>query len=234
MDKKGNRSKSQLDVSVNCDSRKPNNESIYYDNKQNEQKKKEPIINICESKCITKVTPEDIQDNILFESELKKYQPGISIKYISRWCQITRTQFMYFTNNWSANCWLTKPLMIIPLEYIKLVQKVLVNTEPKKKVDNKQIYQFEVFLMDDVDIFKLNSFPQFKKNKLGRMKKKYEESKECTNEFGISFKCKEEENSFRVFVQENYSDLKAIKYEENIPIKHISGWMSSLSSTLIV
>eukprot|EP00826_Nyctotherus_ovalis_P022038 TRINITY_DN17216_c0_g1_i1.p1 TRINITY_DN17216_c0_g1~~TRINITY_DN17216_c0_g1_i1.p1 ORF type:complete len:199 (-),score=47.28 TRINITY_DN17216_c0_g1_i1:57-653(-) len=149
---------------------------------------------------------------------------------------------MYFNNNWSANCWLTKPLMVIPLEYIKLVQRVSVNTEPKKSKKSEHMHQFEIFLMEDVNIFKLNSSPFFKKNRQGKKKvhKRQEEKKEVLNssfnkdedsEYGINFKSKEEEEDYKKFAEEYSSELKSIRRTEEICIKHISAWLPSLSST---
>ncbi len=101
-------------------------------------------------------------DAVLFESELMKYRPGLSINYIARWCQVTKGQFMYFKNQWAANCWLSKPIAIIPLRLMKLVQRA------KRKLDSDNIpkrsskfeeplrlFQFEIFLRDDVDLVKL-------------------------------------------------------------------------------
>ncbi len=74
-----------------------------------------------------------IQDAVLFESELQKYRPGLSIHYISRWCQCTRGQFMYFKNQWSANCWLGKPILAIPIKHIQAVRRVFVAfADPKQ------------------------------------------------------------------------------------------------------
>lgn len=98
-----------------------------------------------------------IQDLVLFEGLLHKYKPGISIQYISRWCQVTKNEFMYFKNQWGANCWLTKPIIILPLIYIQSVQRVQVITrkhDKKLKIINQNLdnYQFEIFLKDEIDL----------------------------------------------------------------------------------
>jgi hypothetical protein len=90
-------------------------------------------------------------DAVLFESELQRYKPGVSIRQISRWCQVTKQDFLYFKNEWGANCWLGKPILAIPIKYIKAVERANEKTlmrNPKKKEAN----QFEIFLQDDVDL----------------------------------------------------------------------------------
>ena len=52
--------------------------------------------------------------DVLYEGELLKYKPGLKISYIERWGQITKNEFRYFKNNWTANCWLSRPLQHIP------------------------------------------------------------------------------------------------------------------------
>lgn len=104
-----------------------------------------------------------VQDTVLFESPIYKYKPGISIQYIVRWGQVTRNEFMYFKNQWGANCWLSKPIIILPLNCIKSVQRVQVETrkisQKLKKNEKKNVkalveldnYQFEIFLKEEVD-----------------------------------------------------------------------------------
>lgn len=91
----------------------------------------------------------EMQTEVLYEGELKKYSPGISVQYVPRWCQATRTQFAYFNSQWSANCWLRNPLAAVPLEAVRSVQRVLVEIESgrkRKKEVKKELYQFEIFL----------------------------------------------------------------------------------------
>eukprot|EP00826_Nyctotherus_ovalis_P065789 TRINITY_DN9681_c0_g9_i1.p1 TRINITY_DN9681_c0_g9~~TRINITY_DN9681_c0_g9_i1.p1 ORF type:complete len:492 (+),score=73.02 TRINITY_DN9681_c0_g9_i1:502-1977(+) len=91
----------------------------------------------------------EMQTEVLFEGELSKYSPGISVQYIPRWCQVTRRQFMYFNSQWSANCWLRNPLAAVPLEAVRSVQRVVVEVESgrkRKKEVKKVLYQFEIFL----------------------------------------------------------------------------------------
>jgi len=94
----------------------------------------------------------EIVHAVLFEGELSKYNPGISIQYIKRWCQVTRKQFMYFNSQWSANCWLRNPLAVVPLDAIKEVQRMIVevkNTRKKEVKKKKELYHFEIFLKED-------------------------------------------------------------------------------------
>lgn len=115
-----------------------------------------------------------IQTMVLFEGELFKYKPGMSISYISRWCQVTRGQFMYFSNHWGANCWLRKPIMMIPLRCIKAAQRVLISVDNSRKTREWQLtrrkakakvlgdFQLEIFLKDDVDVASLSHFNELK------------------------------------------------------------------------
>ena len=92
------------------------------------------------------LTEEQMQlknDNVLFEGELGKYQHKAVTRYITRWCQITNSQFMYFSSHISAISLTYKPLMIIPLKYIKEVKKV---QSASSKNENKDRYQFEIFI----------------------------------------------------------------------------------------
>jgi len=98
-----------------------------------------------------------ISDDTLihFESELKKYKPGLSKQYILRWCQATPSHLNYYKSHWSANCWLAKPLMSIPYNAIQSIRRVEVKFPIKKKPTGKkqpEIYQFEIFLKKDVDV----------------------------------------------------------------------------------
>lgn len=116
-------------------------------------------------KILDVLTPDQIrskvQDLVLFEGEINKYKPGISIQYISRWGQVTKNEFMYFKNQWAATCWLRKPIVVVPLIYIQSVQKVQVITESSKKYQSKydkstkkylDKYQFELFLKSNVNL----------------------------------------------------------------------------------
>ena len=95
------------------------------------------------------------EEVIYYEGELKKYRPGISSQYIARWCQATGTHFNYYKSHWSANCWLSKPLMSIPYSCIENVVRVDVKIPTKakpKETKPRKDYQFEIFLKKDVDV----------------------------------------------------------------------------------
>lgn len=100
-------------------------------------------------------------DFLYFESELLKYKTGISSQYIPRWCNITKTHFNYFKSNWGANCWLSNPLISVPLNCIDSISRVVIQT-PKYASErkcstnmykrNKGLFQFEIFLKKEVDV----------------------------------------------------------------------------------
>lgn len=62
-------------------------------------------------------------EDVLYEGEMMKYKPGLKISYIDRWGQLTKREFRYFKNNWTANCWLSRPLIVIPFRNIAAVRK---------------------------------------------------------------------------------------------------------------
>ena len=90
---------------------------------------------------------------VYYEGYLEKYRPGISLIYINRWCQITNTHFSYYKSNWDANCWISKPLMSIPLQYIESVKRVNVEIPINKKLEKKEkeLYQFEIYLKKGIN-----------------------------------------------------------------------------------
>ncbi len=95
------------------------------------------------------------EELIHFEGELKKYKPGLSKQYILRWCQATPTHLNYYKSHWSANCWLSKPLMSVPFGCIQSIRRVEVKFPIKRRSyarKQPEIYQFEVFLKKDVDV----------------------------------------------------------------------------------
>eukprot|EP01016_Furgasonia_blochmanni_P008790 TRINITY_DN13625_c0_g1_i2.p1 TRINITY_DN13625_c0_g1~~TRINITY_DN13625_c0_g1_i2.p1 ORF type:complete len:414 (+),score=89.94 TRINITY_DN13625_c0_g1_i2:90-1244(+) len=91
---------------------------------------------------------------VIFEGELMKYKPGVNFSFVRRWCQLTRTEFRYFKNRWSANCWDAKPLMTLDLKEIVRVSNVNYNIAKtplevvgKKAVQPAQpkMFQFEIY-----------------------------------------------------------------------------------------
>ena len=57
------------------------------------------------------------------EGELMKYKPQMENNHICRWGQLTKDVFMYFKNQYSASCWLNKPIIVIPIRFIERVIK---------------------------------------------------------------------------------------------------------------
>ena len=96
------------------------------------------------------------EDLIHFESELMKYRPGLSTQYVIRWCQATPTHFNYYKSHWSANCWLSKPLMSIPFACIQSIHRVIVKAPGNRRKIEVKTYQFEIFLKKDVDVSSLS------------------------------------------------------------------------------
>jgi hypothetical protein len=59
---------------------------------------------------------DQIDDNeIIFEGELMKYKPGMRHQYMSRWCQVTKTHFLYFAEGVPYASYLGRPLAVIPI-----------------------------------------------------------------------------------------------------------------------
>ena len=63
-----------------------------------------------------------LSNDILFEGELSKYNKDSKVQYLSRWCQLSHTQFMYFKDEISSFSIIRRPLIKIPLESIKKVK----------------------------------------------------------------------------------------------------------------
>ena len=108
---------------------------------------------------------KEVESDVIFETELKRYKPGISIKYITKWCQVDHDQFMYFDNKWSANCWLRRPMLAIPFYYIKEVKRVSLNI---RNCNDDNLYQLEILIKEGItmnDIRKYtNSYGKQNKN----------------------------------------------------------------------
>jgi len=109
------------------------------------------------------IVPMANTEFVYLEGELPKYKPGISALYINRWCQITKTCFNYFKNNWEANCWLSKPMLSIPLSCVQAVRPIKLITSPtKKSLSNNARYSqerdshFEIYLKENVNISNLH------------------------------------------------------------------------------
>lgn len=76
-----------------------------------------------------------------------KYKPGINTQYISRWCQVTKTHFIYFAEGVPYASFLGRPLAVIPLNQIDSIRRVCVDVPDRtKKYDHLKNFQFEIFL----------------------------------------------------------------------------------------
>lgn len=65
---------------------------------------------------------------------------------MSRWCQVTKTHFLYYAEGVPYASYLGRPLAVIPLDTIKSVKRVCVEVPEKtEKYSNLKNYQFEIF-----------------------------------------------------------------------------------------
>eukprot|EP00347_Sterkiella_histriomuscorum_P001040 403373572 len=84
---------------------------------------------------------------IIFESDLFKYKPGIKHQYMSRWCQVTKSHFLYYAEGVPYASFLARPLAVIPLHAILSVRRVYVEVPEKdEKYAQLKNFQFEIFL----------------------------------------------------------------------------------------
>jgi len=60
----------------------------------------------------------DPNDPILVEREVMKFKPGLTVNYLSRWIQLTKTQFRYYRNYYHSASSLNNPLVSIPFDQI--------------------------------------------------------------------------------------------------------------------
>lgn len=76
----------------------------------------------------------EIEDNeIIFETELMKYKPGLNHQYISRWCQVTKTHFIYFAEGVPYASFLGRPLAVIPISSIDSIRRVCVEVPDRSQ-----------------------------------------------------------------------------------------------------
>lgn len=99
-----------------------------------------------------------ILDQVLFEGQLLKYKPGTSFNWVERWCRVTKSEFKYYKNQWTASCADLKPLVSVPIHEIVAIFRVNLdlpknpaqNQQNKKELTSiktkyKELFQFEVF-----------------------------------------------------------------------------------------
>jgi hypothetical protein len=89
-----------------------------------------------------------MDDNeMIFEGELMKYKPGLNHMYMSRWCMVTKTHFLYYAEGLPYASYLGQPLAAIPLSQIASVRRVFVDVpERNEKLAALKNFQFEIFL----------------------------------------------------------------------------------------
>ena len=76
-----------------------------------------------------------------------KYKPGMRHQYMSRWCQVTKTHFLYFAEGVPYASYLGRPLAVIPLAQIASIRRVFVEVpERNEKFAALKNFQFEIFL----------------------------------------------------------------------------------------
>ena len=91
----------------------------------------------------------DTMDNneTIFEGELMKYKPGLKNMYMSRWCLVTKTHFLYYAEGVPYASYLGRPLAAIPISQIASVKRVCVEVpERNEKFAALKNFQFEIFL----------------------------------------------------------------------------------------
>jgi len=77
---------------------------------------------------------DEIDDiEIIYEGELFKYKPGLKNQYMSRWCQITKSHFLYYAEGVPYASYFRRPLAVIPLEAIQSVKRVCVEVPEKNE-----------------------------------------------------------------------------------------------------
>jgi hypothetical protein len=75
-----------------------------------------------------------MDDNeIIFEGELMKYKPGLNHMYMSRWCQVTKTHFLYYAEGVPYAAYLGRPLAAIPIAELASVKRVCVDVPERNE-----------------------------------------------------------------------------------------------------
>jgi len=133
---------------------------------QNRSSKKKSIPQPSQSKTIDELIPiEKMQtigsNDVLYEGSIQRYHPGFSVHFFTKWCQITKSYFLYYKtqNDSKLNC---RPLFILPLEFIKEINIVDVDIPELRKTKTADLLHqseviempsyFEIFLLDGIDI----------------------------------------------------------------------------------
>ena len=73
------------------------------------------------------LTKEQIQtedaNEILLEKGVMKYKPGFQVFMHRKWLTASKSCIKYYKSEWSAHCWMEKPLVCIPFKYIESIQR---------------------------------------------------------------------------------------------------------------
>jgi hypothetical protein len=90
-------------------------------------------------------------DMLLHEGELLRLNFQSTTKTVPRWCKLTKTEFKYYKNIWSANTWLSKPMLAASLDTIVRVGKI----KPAPK--NAPKFLFEIQLSQSPEMKRMSA-----------------------------------------------------------------------------
>ena len=146
------------------------------------------IENILTKKQLTSTSTNEI----LFETDLDKYQAGVSVHFATRWCQITRSKFMYFDNKWSANCRRLSPIYSVNLKTIEKAKKVISTDNCLKGIKNKErIHLFEIEFKETIqeksNMISLNNLKKADPLVIDKVSNKYKESTQLSSLNNLQF-----------------------------------------------
>lgn len=85
---------------------------------------------------------------ILYEQYLVKFSGGVNQVKLRRFCRLTRDEFQYFKDRYTAEMYDTRPLVAIPLFCIKYARLINIPEEEKSKVkgyESKNNFLFEIY-----------------------------------------------------------------------------------------
>jgi hypothetical protein len=91
-----------------------------------------------------------MKNDAIYEGELEMYRPGAQIKYVHRWCRLSRDGFAYFKNHWAAICY-GRPMFCVSFEQIEGIKQV----ENRIQKKNPEFFEFEIVLMTGKDSKKM-------------------------------------------------------------------------------
>ena len=152
----------------------------------------------------------DPGEPLVLDEGIMKFHPGFSINYVSRWAQVTKTVLRFYKNCYHSVCSFRKPLLAIPMQYIKDVKKCKI--KPKRsnarKVYDKNgkntydMNQFEILLKEDYEaIYNLNK----KQKEYEDLKLEYELVRRLNFQNRLTKKYKEYRQRCREERQSKYS-----------------------------